>query len=59
MMDSLKCKYYAHGDDWIKSTDGTDILSIFDKLNRLKLYKRTPGVSTTNITRKLLDLLDS
>lgn len=59
LLDELKCKYYAHGDDWIKSKDGTDILSIFDKLDRLKLYKRTPGVSTTNITRKLIDLLET
>jgi ethanolamine-phosphate cytidylyltransferase len=56
ILDSLDCKYYVHGDDPCVGSDGTDMCDNLAKKGRFKQFKRTPGVSTTDITAKLLKL---
>ena len=57
LLDSLDCRYYVHGDDPAFGTDGTDMCDNMAKIGRFKQFKRTPGVSTTDITAKLLELV--
>ena len=56
LLDSLDCQYYAHGDDPCFSADGIDVTQMFREANRFKVFKRTEGVSTTDITGKLVAL---
>lgn len=58
-MDILKrvgCNYYAHGDDPCIDSEGVDVTKVFRDAGMYKEFKRTPGVSTTGITEKLLAL---
>lgn len=55
-VEDAKCDFYSHGDDIIYYADGTDSLSIFRDAGKLRLFKRTRGVSTTNIVGRLLRL---
>lgn len=58
-MEILKrvgCNFYAHGDDPCFDSEGTDVTKIFRDAGMYKEFKRTPGVSTTSITSKLLAL---
>lgn len=55
-IEDAKCDFYSHGDDIIYYKDGTDSLSIFRDAGKLRLFKRTRGVSTTNIVGRLLRL---
>lgn len=57
VLESVDCKYYAHGDDPCIGSDGLDMCEELAKLGRFKQFKRTPGVSTTDITGKLLKLV--
>ena len=47
-----------HGDDPIVSADGTNICEELSKIGRFKVFKRTTGISTTNITGRLLRLIE-
>lgn len=53
-LDRYKCQYYAHGDDAVFDSDGNDICGMLQKVGRFKMFKRTEGVSTTDIVGKLL-----
>lgn len=53
-LDRYNCQYYAHGDDPVISVDGTDICAVLSSQGRFKMFKRTEGVSTTDIVGKLL-----
>jgi ethanolamine-phosphate cytidylyltransferase len=53
-LDRYNCQYYAHGDDPVFDVDGTDMCGLLAKLGRFKMFKRTEGVSTTDIVGKLL-----
>jgi len=44
----------AHGDDMALSADGTDSYSIIKAAGRMKTFKRTDGISTTDIVGRLL-----
>lgn len=55
-LNRYNCDFYAHGDDISIGADGTDQASILKKAGRFKMFKRTRGVSTTDITAKLLKL---
>lgn len=55
-MDQLGCQYAAHGDDPCYDENGNDALIEFKKANRLKIFKRTEGVSTTDLTGRILTL---
>ena len=58
MLNELGCHFYAHGDDPCINSDGVDITKIFQENNMYKIFKRTEGVSTTDITGKLLALAE-
>ena len=58
MLDKLGCKYYAHGDDPCIDSEGVDICQKFRETGRFKLFKRTEGVSTTDITGNILALAE-
>lgn len=47
------CEVFFHGEDIILSDDGEDILKKLKDENRLKLYKRTNGISTTDLIYRL------
>jgi len=56
-LDDFNCQFYAHGDDPVV-VDGVDVLKTFSDAGRFKIFKRTEGVSTTDITGKLLKLAE-
>lgn len=58
LLDKLGCTYYAHGDDPCIDSEGVDICQKFREKNRFKLFKRTEGVSTTEITGRILALAE-
>jgi len=57
-IQSEGCNYYAHGDDPCIDSEGVDVCQVFRENNMFKLFKRTEGVSTTDITARLLKLAD-
>mmetsp|Transcript_1761 Transcript_1761/g.1200 ORF Transcript_1761/g.1200 Transcript_1761/m.1200 type:complete len:127 (-) Transcript_1761:857-1237(-) len=58
LLDRLNCHSYSHGDDPVIDVDtGEDILPKLAAINRFIKFKRTEGVSTTDITGKLLNLV--
>lgn len=54
LLDLYKCDFYAHGDDLALNADGQDSCAEMKNAGRYKEFKRTRGVSTTNIVGKLL-----
>ena len=53
-LDSVNCKYIAHGDDIAINCDGQDAYGLLKSASRFKVIKRTEGISTTSIVGKLL-----
>jgi ethanolamine-phosphate cytidylyltransferase len=53
-LDRYNCQYYAHGDDPVIDSSGVDIIALLREKGRFKMFKRTEGVSTTDIVGKLL-----
>lgn len=53
-LDRYNCQYYAHGDDQIFDYQQNDICGMLKQKGRFKMFKRTEGVSTTDIVGKLL-----
>lgn len=53
-LDSVNCKYIAHGDDIAINCDGQDAYLSLKTAGRFKVIKRTEGISTTAIVGKLL-----
>lgn len=58
LLKQLNCQFYAHGDDPCINSDGVDITQQFVEKGMFKIFKRTEGVSTTDITGKLLALAE-
>ena len=56
-LDRYNCDYYAHGDDPVYNAKGEDMCEILRSKGRFKMFKRTEGVSTTDIVGKLLMLV--
>ncbi|PFH34025.1 Phosphoethanolamine-cytidyltransferase [Besnoitia besnoiti] len=54
MLDRLNCGFAAHGDDWVVGADGTDAYAGPRQAGRMKLFKRTEGISTSTIVARLL-----
>lgn len=54
LLDSLNCMYAAHGDDVSINENGYDCMSILKRAGRCKIFKRTEGISSTQIVGKLL-----
>jgi ethanolamine-phosphate cytidylyltransferase len=46
----------AHGDDPVLGPDGEDTYGCFKEAGRFKVFKRTEGISTTDIVGRLLSL---
>jgi ethanolamine-phosphate cytidylyltransferase len=59
LLKKLDCGFYAHGDDPCFNSDGVDLTKMFKEKNMFKVFKRTEGVSTTDITGKLLALAEN
>ena len=47
-----------HGHDPIFDEHGNDICQALKDIGRFKMIKRTTGISTTDLTGRLLDLLE-
>lgn len=56
LLDLLNCQYIGHGDDIILGPDGKSIYTPFIEAGRMKITKRTEGISTTDILGRILDL---
>lgn len=48
------CKYVVHGDDITSDADGNDCYRFVKKAGRMKIVKRTPGISTTDLVGRML-----
>ena len=55
-LDQVGCHFDAHGDDIAKNAQGEDSNLEMKKAGRMKIFKRTEGVSTTDIVGRLLQL---
>lgn len=53
-IEEQNCDFVAHGDDPVLEPDGSDGYGKFKAAGRFKLFKRTEGVSTTDIVGRLL-----
>jgi ethanolamine-phosphate cytidylyltransferase len=58
LLEKLNCSFYAHGDDPCFDADGNDVTKMFKEKSMFKVFKRTEGVSTTDITGRLLSLCE-
>lgn len=54
LLDKLNCSHVGHGDDMIVGPNGEDAYAPFKKSNRMLIFKRTEGISTTDIVGRLL-----
>ena len=54
----MNCQFYVHGDDPVYNAAGENMNEILGGLGRFKMIKRTTGISTTDITGRLLKLLE-
>jgi len=54
-LDKYNCDFCAHGDDITTDSQGVDCYEIVKAANRYKEYKRTEGISTTDIVQRLLE----
>lgn len=54
LLNKLNCSHVAHGDDLVVKSDGTDAYYEFKKANRMVIFKRTEGISSTDIVGRLL-----
>lgn len=58
ILKSVDCGFYAHGDDPCINSEGVDVTAKFREKNMYKEFTRTPGVSTTDVTAKLLKVAE-
>jgi len=56
LIDKYNCDFYIHGDDPVMQ-DGVNTLDLLEKAGKFKYIKRTTGISTTDITSRLLCLV--
>lgn len=55
LLDALSCEAAAHGDDWVAGADGRDAYAKPRAAGRMVTFRRTEGISSTCITRRLLE----
>jgi ethanolamine-phosphate cytidylyltransferase len=48
------CWYVAHGDDITSDASGEDCYRFVKRAGRFKVFKRTPGISTTDLVGRML-----
>merc|ERR1712154_615193 len=53
LLNKLNCDYVAHGDDIPIAADGHSAYQFI--MDKLKIFRRTPGVSTTHLIQRLID----
>ncbi|KAJ3277009.1 Ethanolamine-phosphate cytidylyltransferase [Terramyces sp. JEL0728] len=53
-LDKYSCDFCVHGDDVTTMSDGTDCYSVVKQAGRYKECKRTIGVSTTDLVKRML-----
>jgi len=53
-MDKYNCEYCAHGDDLTMDVNGVDTYHAVKSAGRYKEFKRTQGVSTTDLVGRML-----
>lgn len=56
LLDQIGADYSAHGDDMAVDESGVDCYSEIKKAHRMKVFKRTEGVSTTDLIGRLLSI---
>ncbi len=56
ILDKYNCQFNAHGDDIAKNAQGEDSNVEMKRAGRMKIFKRTEGVSTTDIVGRLLSI---
>lgn len=56
LLDSLNIDFCSHGDDPCFNENGEDVYAEMKKQNRFKVFRRTEGISTTEIIGRLLML---
>eukprot|EP00340_Litonotus_pictus_P005734 CAMPEP_0170519864 /NCGR_PEP_ID=MMETSP0209-20121228/5118_1 /TAXON_ID=665100 ORGANISM="Litonotus pictus, Strain P1" /NCGR_SAMPLE_ID=MMETSP0209 /ASSEMBLY_ACC=CAM_ASM_000301 /LENGTH=413 /DNA_ID=CAMNT_0010805847 /DNA_START=3 /DNA_END=1244 /DNA_ORIENTATION=+ len=54
VLDEVGAHYAAHGDDIAYDENGNDVYDEIKKKNRMKTFKRTEGISTTNLLGRLM-----
>jgi ethanolamine-phosphate cytidylyltransferase len=54
LLDKLNCDFSIHGDDTSTTADGEDAYAAVRQAGRLRVIKRTAGVSTTDLVGRLL-----
>lgn len=54
LLDRLNCDFCVHGDDMSTTADGQDAYAKVKKAGRMKVIKRTEGISTTDLVGRLL-----
>jgi len=52
--DKLNCDFCVHGDDLATTPDGQDAYGKVKEAGRMKVIKRTEGISTTDLVGRLL-----
>ena len=57
VLDMVNCQYWIHGDDPCFA-NGVNMCEVLNDAGRFKEIRRTTGVSTTDLTGKLLKLID-
>jgi ethanolamine-phosphate cytidylyltransferase len=58
-MDELGCDFCVHGDDDATTADGKDAFAEAKAAGRMAIVKRTEGVSTTDLVKRLLAMTKS
>lgn len=53
-LKEMDCDYVAHGDDFAPCADGSDCYAEPRACGKLKIFRRTEGISTTDIVSRLL-----
>lgn len=54
LLDEIGADFAAHGDDISPNETGEDCFAEIKRQNRMKIFKRTEGISTTNLLGRLL-----
>ncbi|KAL9049022.1 MAG: hypothetical protein Q9162_007435 [Coniocarpon cinnabarinum] len=53
-VDKQHCKYVVHGDDITSDSSGQDCYRYVKEAGRMKIVKRTPDISTTDLVGRML-----
>ena len=56
LLDALGCDFCVHGDDTSTTATGEDAFAKVKKVGRMRIVKRTEGISTTDLVRRLLTI---